>query len=79
MDATISKWGNSQGVRFPKEIMKALKLHIGDRVDISLENETMVIKPLKKKQYDLDTLVAQVPKDYKPHEEISDVQGKEIW
>ena len=26
MTATISKWGNSQGLRFPKDIMKDLHL-----------------------------------------------------
>lgn len=32
MTATISKWGNSQGLRFPKDIMKDLHLAIGDKV-----------------------------------------------
>ena len=30
--ATISSWGNSQGLRFPKDIMKELRLHVGDKL-----------------------------------------------
>jgi len=38
MTATISIWGNSQGLRFPKDIMNQLSLSIGDKVNIFIEN-----------------------------------------
>ena len=34
MTATISTWGNSQGLRVPKGIMNQLRLSIGDKVNI---------------------------------------------
>lgn len=39
MTATISTWGNSQGLRFPKDIMRELHLSIGDKVNIFVENQ----------------------------------------
>ena len=34
MTAKISKWGNSQGLRMPKDIMDSLHLQVGDNVNI---------------------------------------------
>jgi len=30
---TISKWGNSQGLRIPKEIIEAFNINIGDKIN----------------------------------------------
>ena len=34
MTATISKWGNSQGLRLPKSVIEDLDLSIGDELKI---------------------------------------------
>ena len=54
MTATISSWGNSQGLRFPKDIMKELHLSIGDKVKILIENQKIIIEPIKvsREKYD---------------------------
>jgi antitoxin MazE len=41
MTATISSWGNSQGLRFPKDVMKELHLSIGDKMKILIENQKL--------------------------------------
>lgn len=79
MTATISKWGNSQGLRFPKDIMADLHLAIGDKVNIFIKDNKAIIEPIKKEKYNLDELVAKIPKDYKAHEEITTVIGLEEW
>ncbi|MCV6608118.1 MAG: AbrB/MazE/SpoVT family DNA-binding domain-containing protein [Campylobacterales bacterium] len=79
MTATISKWGNSQGVRLPKDLMEDLHIAIGDKVDIQIKDEMAIIKPIKKKKYNLDDLVKQIPKNYKPTEEIDSKMGLEEW
>ncbi|MBN2824133.1 MAG: AbrB/MazE/SpoVT family DNA-binding domain-containing protein, partial [Campylobacterales bacterium] len=57
MTATLSSWGNSQGMRLPKEILKELHLSIGDKLNISIENEKIIIEPIKKrKKYSIDEL-----------------------
>lgn len=35
--ATLSRWGNSQGFRIPKEDCEALGLGLGDQVDIVVD------------------------------------------
>ena len=81
MTVTISKWGNSQGFRFPKAVMQALNLHIGDKVKFYLQDDRMIIEPLpkQKKTYDINELVKQIPSDYKPEETFDTQSGREIW
>lgn len=81
MTVTISKWGNSQGLRFPKDIMKSLHLSVGDKVKIFIEDHKVIIEPLqeKRKTYDINDLVKDIPNDYKPYEEFSDKVGIEEW
>jgi len=80
-EIAISKWGNSQGLRIPKSIVEALQINIGDKVKIFIENGRAVIEPVKKrKKIDIDTLIADMPKDYKKEEELlTSPMGKEVW
>ena len=79
MTATISKWGNSQGLRFPKDIMKFLQLSIGDKVELKTEGNRVIIEPVEKKKYDINELVKAIPSDYSTYEELSDSVGQEEW
>ena len=81
MTATISKWGNSQGFRLPKGIMKDLNLSIGDTVELERRDRTLIITPLKpkRKKFNIRDLVKELPEDYKPHEVFSDTSGREAW
>ncbi len=81
MTATISKWGNSQGLRFPKDIMKDLHLRVGDKVNIFIENNKIIMEPIEKEKikYDINELVSKIPKDYKVKEEFTSIAGKEEW
>jgi len=80
MTATISNWGNSQGIRLSKEIIKNMSLAIGDKVNVLVENHKIIIEPVKEKKiFDINELVSQIPSDYIASEEISDTLGKEEW
>jgi antitoxin MazE len=81
MTAIISKWGNSQGLRFPKDIMKDLNLSVGDKVKITTENHKVIIEPIKekRKKYDINDLVSKIPDNYKPYEVFSEKAGVEEW
>jgi antitoxin MazE len=80
MKAKISNWGNSQGLRFPKNVMETLHLSVGDSVEIKIDGERIVLEPIKeKKQYDINELVKMIPSDYTANEEIHGVIGKEEW
>ncbi|MCP4144579.1 MAG: AbrB/MazE/SpoVT family DNA-binding domain-containing protein [bacterium] len=81
MLSKIQKWGNSQGIRIPKGILEDSKIEIGEDVDISIKDGTIVIKPVKKirGRYDLKELVAKMPQNHTPHEEDwGDPEGQEV-
>ena len=50
MIATISKWGNSQGLRFPKDVMRELNLSIGDKIKFFIQNDKIILEPVKKSE-----------------------------
>ena len=80
MTTTISSWGNSQGIRLPKDIIKNMSLAIGDKVNILIENHKIIIEPIKQtKKFDINELVLKMPLDYSVSEEIDDILGKEVW
>lgn len=42
----IKQWGNNLGVRLPVAVARAAHLHIDQRVRISVEDGTVVIRPV---------------------------------
>ena len=81
MTATISKWGNSQGLRLPKSVVKDLDLSIGDELKIITKDNKVILEPIKKrkKRYNIHDLVKKVPKNYNPYEEFDTKTGLEEW
>lgn len=80
MRATISKWGNSQGLRLPKSIVNDLNLSIGDEVKITTKDNKVIIEPIKqKRKYNIKDLVKDIPSDYRAYEEFNNKMGKEEW
>jgi antitoxin MazE len=81
MTAKISKWGNSQGLRMPKDIMDSLHLQVGDNVNITMLDGKVIIEPMKKDilNYDLNELISKIPTNYKTTEEFDTTVGKEEW
>jgi len=49
MNATIQKWGNSQGIRIPKVILEGLSLKEGTDVELFVEDNALIIKPRSKR------------------------------
>lgn len=56
MQARIAKWGNSLGVRVPKEIANRVGLKEGERVEIVAEGDRIVISP-SRRVYSLEELL----------------------
>lgn len=44
MYAQVKKWGNSQGIRISKEILKSAGIHINDTLDIELIDGNIMLK-----------------------------------
>jgi len=79
MITKVRKWGNSLGVRIPKIYAHETHIKDGIAIDIQIENDNLIIKPIKKK-YELKKLLSQIKKA-NIHNEINTGSpiGKEIW
>jgi antitoxin MazE len=78
----VQKWGNSQGLRFSKAILKEAQVSTGDEVKVSVRGRNIIIEPIDKarRKYDLKKLVLKMPKNYKAREvDWGHPVGKEAW
>lgn len=77
----IQKWGNSQGIRIPKKILKTLDLSINDNVLIEEEKDCIKIKKIEKeKRKTIKELFANYEGDYKSEEiDWGEPVGRETW
>jgi antitoxin MazE len=78
----VQKWGNSQGLRFPKAILEEAQINVGDQVNISVLKGQIIVEPVTKVRgrYDLSELVARMPKTYQVEEaDWGTPVGKEVW
>lgn len=78
MKAKIQKWGNSHGVRIPISYLNDLDLKDNDNVDISLEDNQIIIKKAHVKTF--EEIVEGYDGSYVCEEfEPYDVKGNELW
>ena len=59
METNIQKWGNSLGVRLPKELATKQSLKEGSRVRITETKTGVAIEIVRKKRRTLDELLKQ--------------------
>ncbi len=65
MQTRIQKWGNSQGLRFPKHILHEAHINVGDKLNIFVNNGKITIEPFNiKNKYKIEELVSKMPKNY---------------
>jgi len=80
MILTINKWGNSQGVRFPKELLDKIHTRVGMSVKVEYLDGKIIIEPAKTyKKYTINELVKKIPAKYKQQEYDWGMEGKETW
>ena len=87
METTIVKWGNSQGIRLPKAFLQNIQIFENDPVDVTLENDKIVIKKINEKKHITikqrlaDFYGDNFEKYAKPQKEVDwgNPVGKEVW
>ena len=81
MQANIQKWGNSQGIRIPKYIIEALGIKENEKLDISTNQDKIIIaKAQKKKRKNIKELFTGYNGNYKTDAiEYGEPVGREIW
>lgn len=75
MLATLQKWGNSHGIRVPKQFLTDLNIKVNDRLSINVVDDGIVIKKEKSHK----TLKERLEEFYKkPISEIKALKEEEI-
>ena len=77
---TVGKWGNAQGVRLPKAFCDMLEIRVGDRVDISVKSNQIVIeKPSERYTIQARLREWNGIRDESPEIDWGKPVGKELW
>ncbi|MEO9191885.1 MAG: AbrB/MazE/SpoVT family DNA-binding domain-containing protein [Acetobacteraceae bacterium] len=77
MVVTVSKWGNSLGVRIPKELASDIGLRDGSQVDVKVEAGRIVISP-RQRRYTLEEVLANVTPEIREAFDWGPDVGREI-
>lgn len=79
MQARVKRWGNSLALRIPKAFVEQTQMRDDSVVDLSLEGEAIVVRPVRRKRRSLDELLAGVT-DENIHSEVDfgPAVGKEL-
>ncbi len=79
MNGKVSRWGNSLGVRIPKQLAEAVQLKEGDEIEIYQEDNRLILAP-HKKQYTLEQLLDGMNEEHL-HSEVDwgEPVGQEKW
>jgi antitoxin MazE len=87
METTLQKWGNSQGVRLPKQMTESLGIQAGAKVELELsaDGESLTIRPAKasravRGRYRINDLLAASGEDAFAGEiDWGKPEGREAW
>ena len=79
MVTRVRKWGHSLGLRIPKSFAAAVKVGEGSAVELSVEEEALVVRPARPR-YSLEELLAGVT-TRNVHRELDSgaPRGREVW
>ncbi len=76
----IQKWGNSYGIRIPKNIMEEMELKPDSRLEIRQEEGRIVLTPIQPPKIVLDELINQItPENLHDEMDWGTPTGKEAW
>ena len=67
MNATIKTWGNSQGIRLSKNVLKTANMDAGEIVEVETLKNEIIIRKVKRLS-SLEELFADYNGDYRPSE-----------
>jgi len=79
MIAKIAQWGNSIGVRIPKDLAKKAGIGVDSTVEINEVDDGIIIKPVGKREYSLKELVRGItPQNRHSEVDFGRPVGKEL-
>lgn len=80
MRIKIQKWGNSLALRIPKAFAFQSRIRQDEYVNLTLDNDKIIVEPIEEKKYSLEELVSGIKKS-NLHSEIDSGKkvGAEQW
>lgn len=80
MEAKLQKWGNSDGIRIPSSFLKLLNLKTDDILNITLENDKIIITKPKRTRISLKERFEQYNGENLTNDfSWDEAKGKELW
>ena len=82
MITKIQQWGNSQGLRLSKALLADVDINVGDAVDVTVRQGTLIVTPARRVRggHDLRDLVRRIPRNHKTAElDWGSPVGNEVW
>lgn len=80
MTSVVAKWGNSLAIRIPKSVAEQAHVTEGISIDFSVEGNSIIITPQKRRKYTLDELLeGMTPENFHPEFETGNAVGNENW
>ena len=80
MEVILQKWGNSDGIRIPSTLLKALDLKTNDKIELVQDGDRIILSKSKNKNISLDQLFKEYNGENLVKEfEWDETRGKEIW
>ena len=80
METRIQKWGNSDGIRIPSNILKSLNIKTNDILNIEQDGEKIIITVPKKKKISLEKKFKEYHgKNLAKEFSWDENTGREIW
>jgi antitoxin MazE len=69
MTTKVRKWGHSQGLRLPKQILREARIEVGDEIELAASEGEIVIRRAqdrrRRKRHDLEELLKDYPDGYR--------------
>lgn len=80
MITQVKAWGNSQGIRLPKDLMESIGIRLDDFINIEIQGDAMIIKKVFKHKT-LEERAAEFGGQLGPYEEFEwdEPVGREQW
>ena len=80
MQAQVKKWGNSQGIRLPKEVLKEARIAVNEMLDITVSNGVITLtKPFRHKTLEERAAEFEGKLMLDGEYDWGEPVGKEVW
>lgn len=80
MQTQVKKWGNSLALRIPKALADRLAIKTDTEVELLIEDDQLIIKPVREPEILLADLLAEItPENLHDELDTGTAVGSEVW